>query len=618
MCSDLTIPAMLGYFMGMCYNPNNVALEVSPFTTHVEHEVGQQFCHLFGYNTDPDMDMRPVAWGHVTSGGTVANIESFLVARNIKFYPLALRRAIDDGDLRFLNQRFVVETCMGETKLFKSLSTWELLNLRVDTILDIPQSLYRQFGITRRILDDALRPYCVQSTGTGALERHFGINKPPQLCLGKTGHYSWEKGAAMIGIGSDNVIGIDIDHRACVDLPTLETHLQQCLDTQQAVYAVVAIIGSTEEGSVDNLRGIVDMRLRFQAKGLSFCIHTDAAWGGYFAAMLPSCSGESVGMDHGLDLRPETACQLRALRHADSITVDPHKAGYIPYPAGCLVYRDEPMKHLIAWTSPYLSQGSECGSMGVYGLEGSKPGAAAMSVWLSHTAIGLNYRGYGSILRQASFNSAMMAAWWATLTTEDDCFVCVPFDMLPSESLGDRDAVTQEKDRIRADILGKSYEQTSTLDTEGPSSPAPSAMTLLRQLGSELNINTFALNWRHRDGTLNTDTVAANQLMKRVVKRLSVDSSDTDPTKIPFYLTSTEFSVQRYGKCVANFKLRLQLEQSAENLFVLRNVVMSPFGWGDFVLRDMMDAFRQIVVEEVEECRKRNEACSDAIASKHR
>ena len=70
-------------------------------------------------------------------------------------------------------------------------------------------------------------------------------------------------------------------------------------------------------------------------------------------------------------LREETAVQLAHLRYADSITIDPHKAGYIPYPAGSLCYRDGRMRYLLTWSAPYLHQGSEVGeSIGVFGIEG--------------------------------------------------------------------------------------------------------------------------------------------------------------------------------------------------------------------------------------------------------
>lgn len=82
MCTDLTMPSLLGYFMTMLYNPNNVALEASPITTLVELKVGAQLCDLFGYNSDPAKSPAiPLGWGHVTCGGTVANLESIWVGK---------------------------------------------------------------------------------------------------------------------------------------------------------------------------------------------------------------------------------------------------------------------------------------------------------------------------------------------------------------------------------------------------------------------------------------------------------------------------------------------------------------------------------------------------------
>ena len=48
-----------------------------------------------------------------------------------------------------------------------------------------------------------------------------------------------------------------MDVNARIDVAALRTLLEACLDAQRAVYAVVAIIGSTEEGSVDPLDDIL-------------------------------------------------------------------------------------------------------------------------------------------------------------------------------------------------------------------------------------------------------------------------------------------------------------------------------------------------------------------------
>lgn len=177
---------------------------------------------------------------------------------------------------------------------------------------------------------------------------------------------------------------------------------------------------STEEGSVDSLSGVLALRKRFQARGLSFLVHADAAWGGYFCSMLPPDyhpgdivnmptdvgAGEGYVPDSGL--RVETQEDLFAMRFADSITVDPHKAGYIPYPAGGLCYRDERMRFLVTWTSPVLSRGALT-SIGIYGVEGSKPGASAMSTWLSNVTIGLTPDGYGALLGEVTFTCSRVS-----------------------------------------------------------------------------------------------------------------------------------------------------------------------------------------------------------------
>lgn len=84
----------------------------------------------------------------------------------------------------------------------------------------------------------------------------------------------------------------------------------------------------------------------------------------------PAQTGKGDGFVPDATLRVDTQEDIYALRFADSITVDPHKAGYIPYPAGGLCYRDGRMRFLITWTSPYILGTGNFESIGVYGVEG--------------------------------------------------------------------------------------------------------------------------------------------------------------------------------------------------------------------------------------------------------
>lgn len=203
-------------------------------------------------------------------------------------------------------------------------------------------------------------------------------------------------------------------------------------------------------------------------------------------------------------------------------------------------------------------------------------------------------------------------------------FICVPFNRLPKEREGhpfNSEEVEKNRDEIRNSILGKDNEKLME---------DPKAMALLRELGSDTNINAFALNfYLDKENTrLNTDIEEANYFMKRVVDKLSVTTSDTDPTKIPVFLTSTKFEPKLYGKCAQTFMTRLgltvreedstakqkngtgeleDLDVEHESLFVLRNVVMSPFPTQHYFIGKLAEAFAKVADDEVEHVRTRND-----------
>jgi glutamate/tyrosine decarboxylase-like PLP-dependent enzyme len=135
--------------------------------------------------------------------------------------------------------------------------------------------------------------------------------------------------AAISGIGSDNFINVAVDEDARMDIDDLRIHLDECLSNQTPVYGGVAIMGSTEHGACDPLAEIVELRKEYQSKGLSFAIHADAAWGGYFASFidrrLKGVPTPFLPLVPALTLQPYTKEQLYSLEDADSITIDPHK-----------------------------------------------------------------------------------------------------------------------------------------------------------------------------------------------------------------------------------------------------------------------------------------------------
>jgi glutamate/tyrosine decarboxylase-like PLP-dependent enzyme len=66
--------AVVGYLTAMLINPNNHALDGGPATAAMEREAVAQLATMFGYDTH---------LGHLTTSGTIANLEALFVAREL-------------------------------------------------------------------------------------------------------------------------------------------------------------------------------------------------------------------------------------------------------------------------------------------------------------------------------------------------------------------------------------------------------------------------------------------------------------------------------------------------------------------------------------------------------
>ena len=185
-------------------------------------------------------------------------------------------------------------------------------------------------------------------------------------------------------------------------------------------------------------------------------------------------------------------------------------------------------------------------------------------------------------------------------------YICIPFNRLPLEKQGYDSLspkVNERRKIIREKILGKSNEE---LCKNEKISENEGTMDYIRELGSDLNINTFSLNWCNEDGELNSDLEEANYFMKRIVDRLSITSSSGNPRSIPLFLTSTSFTPELYGECAQHFMERLHVTPAPQDLFVIRNVVMSPFPTDGTFINSLMAGFETVIEEEVKKSWERN------------
>lgn len=411
MLADNSLPALVGYIAAMLYNPNNVSWEASPVTTLLEIQVGRELAGMLGFGTTPEE--LAATWGHITSGGTLANLESLWVAKAVKYLPIAVHQAAID--LR------VTELKVGPTdKPLDQMTMWELVNLLPSEALDLKEKFVLRYVEKHPEIaaeealaqaNEHLKAHDILSLGdhtffsqlTGDHALRPGIILAPQ-----TTHYSWVKGPGAIGIGARKVVPVPIDVNYRMDTSQLRQKLEWALRERIPVIAVIGVVGATEEGAVDPVHELVDLRQEFTERGLSFSLHCDAAYGGYFAACFRSTDGKFRDlnmMQSEYAGWPSEAVydSFAALKDVDSVTIDPHKLGFVPYPAGAIIFRDGRVKDLVAQEAVYALGGRlvrQPGEIhiGKYILEGSKPGAAAAATFLSHKVVPPNETGYGAVL----------------------------------------------------------------------------------------------------------------------------------------------------------------------------------------------------------------------------
>ncbi len=395
MVSDLLLPGLAAQFLTLPYNPNNVSIDAAPVTIDMELKAGLQLARMFGFVDDP---ARPdCAFGHLTSGGTLANFQALRLALACKAFPVALRATAPPG-------------------ITVPDDDWSAFNLSSSDVVALVDQ-WNAFLATcppreRRRWRAQLAAHRLETLGLADfLSRHPELGSP-RVFAPVTAHYSWSKGMKLMGLGRAQLELVP-ERGMRTNTDALEDMLARCHRERQPVLMVVGVLGSTEFGTIDPLHELVDARDRWAEAGLGFAVHVDAAWGGYLCTLFRKPDGSLRPIQ---DMReefrdfpaPEVHAAVAALGRVDSITVDPHKLGYIPYGAGAFLCRDQRAMQLLAEDADYVFSTEETPDyfqrfrqLGRYIPEGSKPGAAAAAVYVTHQVLPLDHENFGALPRES-------------------------------------------------------------------------------------------------------------------------------------------------------------------------------------------------------------------------
>ena len=712
MLSDTTMPALIGYIAGLLYNPNNVTPEAAPVTVEWEIQACNKVLEMLGYMAPPDVvhndknfNMKQYrkslketfGWSHITFGGTLSNIEALWVARNIKYMALAIHDVALQKELNIL-----VKQTNGIEKNIQEFTEKEILLIRPEDAIDLLtryfEAVFTQFKNEKRHCENLEKrawEWLNESSfslvkGTGDIFKKY----PPVIFVTGASHYSIDKAADILGIGKENIKHVQMDSRFRMDTEDLKKKIKKTLLQDKIPLAVIAIAGTTEEGSVDPIHDIVNIRNDMEANSnASFWLHIDGAWGGYIRTLftpghimdvfiniskqleinfdgdintwneaffnkiekrvtelhsntdcdskdsdyttreftimngLMERKGElaqvakksdieayfskindlnnlnkgiwvfssrgkfNISLEDRLNLmkrlvtdnikieygsyRKEIAASwddhdvlssYYAFPFADSITMDAHKMGYVPYSCGIVAYKNDRIRNFIYQKAPYIAGlkkkslihyppkhiiedpayiDQKCEekyltrieSFAPFTLEGSKSGAAACSLWLATKTIPLTLGHHGSIIRSSILGARELYEWlahWAQINIANNKGKGRGFEFVP---------------------LVKSQPDT--------------------------NIVIFIV----KNNTVPTLT-AANDMTMDVYKNFGVHIEEgqwDDYNARPFFLSKTTFDASTYSvNTLRDFFKDNRLENAVEEygksgLTVLRATVMNPY-----------------------------------------
>ena len=610
---DTTLPGMLGYFATMLHNPNQLTIQMSTATTLLELQVGQDLCAMVGFPSNNQIE----PWSHITAGGSIAIMEAVWATREMKFFPFAARTALMEEPALFKARDIEVPTVDGSHPKLLEATSWQLFNIRQDDILALPQRIWELCGESEKLQDvysvwDLLLKRNLNGQGWRAIAQCFQDVGPLKMITSSTKHYAWPKAAAALGIGTDHEIDLYVDADARMDMQKLDEALAECLENRSPVLLTAAVLGSVEESAVDPLESILELRETYRKKGLEFNIHVDAAWGGYLMSIIrrdykfaEQNSPLFIDDFSRVPCNEHTLRQLQRIRECDSATIDPHKLGYIPYPAGGNLYRNGQLKNLTIYAGSYIggtqSIRPQEPSVAIYGLEGSKPGARAAAVFLSHQVIRPSESGYGKIISQSLFNTKLLCLRLLLMATEQDNFIMVPLPRLPIERTGN----DGDKDSYLATLRDRLHGKTQSEILADPE-----AMAMFREIGCDQNILCYAFNFKRQDGSINDDPELFFKLTDLIYDRFHVhyyqDGKAEDIHKYRFFLTRTIFQKDDYGPTfIENYAKRLGLSKTPSQIKVLRSIVMDPYVSdlpdGKSFFDEIIETLRSNVTEIIEQ-----------------
>ena len=187
----------------------------------------------------------------------MANIEAMWAARGLKFHALAIKKLMDCQfemmGLAEVRDSFTITNLNNKKIVLTKASAWDLLNIPIDEDIDLFDRLLAHckeynpditfdelFGYVKAnsmeqigMLDfiESMRDFLQESSVTPSTGKWF---------ISGSRHYSWDKGANILGFGRSNLEKVSVDKFCTINTEELKEKLEDCLEKKIPVVGVTA------------------------------------------------------------------------------------------------------------------------------------------------------------------------------------------------------------------------------------------------------------------------------------------------------------------------------------------------------------------------------------------
>jgi glutamate/tyrosine decarboxylase-like PLP-dependent enzyme len=185
--------------------------------------------------------------------------------------------------------------------------------------------------VTGTSIANLMAVWVARTAALGQTARQHGVGGEGALLTAYTStaaHGCISKAMDLAGFGSDALRSMPVDRSHRVDVAAMRVQIERDREIGLRPFLVVGSAGTVDVGAIDDLEALSAL-----CREEKLWFHVDGAYG-------------ALGV-----LSPALALRLAGLEDADSVALDFHKWGQVPYDAGFLLVRDGE-RHRDAFAAP--------------------------------------------------------------------------------------------------------------------------------------------------------------------------------------------------------------------------------------------------------------------------